>query len=43
MVVNWEIVRHPINWITVILMVFIAGLAVHFVLTYFQAQQTKSV
>lgn len=30
--INWRIVRHPLNWITVFLMIFIAGIAIHFVL-----------
>jgi hypothetical protein len=32
-IVNWRIVSHPLNWVTLFLMVFIAGIAVHFVLT----------
>ena len=32
--INWRIAGHPLNWVTVFLMVFIAGLAVHFVLTH---------
>ena len=31
-IINWRIVGHPLNWLTVVLMVFIGGLAVHFVL-----------
>lgn len=31
-VINWRIVGHPMNWLTVFLMVFIAGIAVHFVM-----------
>lgn len=34
-VINWRLVGHPLNWITVFLMVFVAGLLVHLVLTYF--------
>jgi hypothetical protein len=34
-VINWRIVSHPLNWITVFLMVFIAAIGVHFILTYF--------
>lgn len=33
-VINFEIIRHPINWITVILMVLIAAIAFHFVLKW---------
>jgi hypothetical protein len=31
-VVNWELLKHPLNWATVLLMVIIAGAAFHFVL-----------
>lgn len=37
-IINWRIVGHPLNWFTVFLMVFIASLAVHFVLSYFSGQ-----
>lgn len=33
-VVNWGIISHPINWITVVLMVLIAGIAFHFFMQY---------
>lgn len=33
-VINFEIIKHPINWITVILMVLIAAIALHFVLKW---------
>lgn len=36
-IINWRIVGHPLNWITVFLMLFIAALGAHFVLTYFGA------
>ena len=31
-VINTRLMAHPLNWITVFLMVFIAGIAVHFIL-----------
>ena len=31
-IINWRIVGHPLNWLTVFLMVFIAGIAIHFIL-----------
>jgi hypothetical protein len=34
MIVNWDIIKHPINWVTVTLMILIAGIALHFVLKY---------
>lgn len=30
--VNWRIASHPLNWLTVFLMVFVGGIAIHFVL-----------
>lgn len=33
-VVNWRIVSHPLNWLTLFLMVFIGGIAIHFVLQH---------
>jgi hypothetical protein len=33
-IVNWPVLKHPVNWLTVGLMIFVAGLAFHFVLTY---------
>lgn len=32
---NWKILSHPINWVTVFLMVFIAGIGIHLILTSF--------
>jgi hypothetical protein len=33
-VINYELLRYPINWITVLLMVLIAAIAFHFVLKW---------
>ncbi len=33
-VINWEIIKHPVNWLTVILMVLIAAIAFHFILKW---------
>ena len=30
-VINWPLLKHPMNWLTVILMVLIAGAAWHFI------------
>jgi hypothetical protein len=35
---NWELLKHPVNWIIVLLMLVIAGAAGHLALTYFGAQ-----
>lgn len=34
-IINWKIASHPINWVVVFLMVFIASIAVHFLLSNF--------
>ena len=33
-IINFELIKHPINWVIVILMVLIAAMAVHFVLKW---------
>lgn len=30
--INWPLMRHPLNWLTIWLMLFIAGIALHFVM-----------
>lgn len=40
-IVNWDLVKHPINWIIVLLMVFIAGIALHLILQYMQGPAPK--
>jgi hypothetical protein len=32
--VNWELLRHPLNWLIVILMLAIAGFAGHLLLSH---------
>jgi len=34
-VINWQLIRHPMNWLIVFLMVFIAMIAVHLILSGF--------
>lgn len=31
-IINWRIASHPLNWLTLFLMVFIAGIAFHLIL-----------
>lgn len=38
-ILNTDIMSHPLNWVTLFLMVFIAGIAIHFVLSYFSSSQ----
>lgn len=33
-IINFDILKHPLNWITVVLMVLIAGIAFHFFMQY---------
>lgn len=35
--INWELLKHPLNWIIVLLMLVIAGAAGHLALSYFGA------
>lgn len=37
MIVNWDLLKHPLNWIIVTLMLIIAGAAGHLLLTHFGA------
>lgn len=39
---NWELLKHPLNWLIVLLMLTIAGIAGHIVLTHFGAQPQGS-
>jgi hypothetical protein len=34
-VVNWELIKHPLNWVTVLLMVMIFGIALSLVLAFY--------
>jgi hypothetical protein len=38
MIINWDLLKHPLNWLIVILMLVIAGTAGDFALRYFGAQ-----
>lgn len=40
-VVNWNLVRHPINWVILFLMVFFAGLLFHFVASWIKSPKTQ--
>jgi hypothetical protein len=31
--INWELMKHPLNWITIIFMLIIAGMAGHLLLS----------
>jgi len=34
-VLNFEMIKHPMNWVIVVLMVLIAGIALHLITSYF--------
>jgi hypothetical protein len=40
--INWTFVAHPINWVQIWLMLVIAGIFGHLVLTYFDVEPSKS-
>lgn len=35
MIINFDLVKHPLNWIILLLMVTIAGIAIHLVLDFY--------
>lgn len=35
-VLNWAIIKHPMNWVIVMLMLIIAGAAAQLVLTHYR-------
>lgn len=35
MLINWNLVKHPMNWAVILLMLLIAAMAGHLVLSYF--------
>jgi hypothetical protein len=39
-IINFGLMKHPMNWLTIILMVLIAGVAVHLVLQFAGVQKT---
>lgn len=41
-IINWRIVAHPMNWVVLFLMVFIAMIFLHFVLGAVTGQKQSS-
>ena len=39
-VINWPLLKHPMNWLIVVLMVVIASIAFHFVVLHYQTTTT---
>lgn len=42
MIINWNLAKHPVNWLTIMFMLLIAGVAGHLVLQYFGVQPTTA-
>ncbi len=40
--INWKLISHPINWVVIVLMLLIAGYAMHFVLPAFGVSQSNN-
>ncbi|HXT74604.1 MAG TPA: hypothetical protein VN785_12195 [Candidatus Angelobacter sp.] len=38
---NWELLKHPLNWIIIVLMLVIAGAGGHLALAYFGAESSS--
>lgn len=41
-VVNWGLLKHPLNWLTIILMVLIGGAAFHFLAAHVSQRSDAS-
>ena len=39
---NWRMIAHPMNWLTIILMLLIAGVAGHLLLSLFSVEPTTA-
>lgn len=39
--INWDLLKHPLNWLIVIFMLVIAGAAGHYALAYFGAEVAR--
>jgi len=40
-IINFDILKHPLNWVIVILMVMIFGIAAHLVLDFYNISPGK--
>ncbi len=41
-IVNWSILKSPLSWLTIFLMVLIAGIALHLVMDHFNVNPATS-
>jgi hypothetical protein len=40
-IINFGLLKHPLNWVIVVMMILIAGIAAHYILTYASIQGPK--
>lgn len=40
-IINWNIAKHPLNWLIVMLMVMIGGIAIELAITAYKSHATK--
>lgn len=41
-IINFNLIKHPLNWAIIILMVLIAGIAIHLVLDFYKINPQTS-
>lgn len=41
-IINWRLVSNPLNWVVLFLMVLIAGIAMHLILSYLPTVETQA-
>jgi hypothetical protein len=34
-IINWSLIKHPMNWVILLLMIVIAGITIHIVLDFY--------
>jgi hypothetical protein len=39
---NWELLKNPLNWVIVLVMLLVAGLAGYYIITFFNQLKTQS-
>ena len=40
-VINWELIKHPMNWVIILLMVFLFGIFIHLILDFYGVSAGK--
>lgn len=41
-IINFSLIKHPLNWFIILLMVLIAGIAIHIVLDFYNVNPRTS-